>query len=176
MSLSIDWHDPFTDTTSHTYMLTRAHSTRRLQLSLALLPVGYALDFCGPLSTLSEVSDQASVKQELTPIFERFREELDFISAFGDTAVYDALEKARLVLSQYRTDLPKLRKRIIIVSDGEDTSSKIKPRDVCIALRKGKIRVDSVQVGEQHDPTLHAISVATGMHRLLAPCPSSQLT
>ncbi|KAJ7230547.1 hypothetical protein GGX14DRAFT_583780 [Mycena pura] len=110
-------------------------------------------------------SDTAVVAQELTPLFERFRRELERVHAVGDTAVYDALDKARLMLSQYRPDLPNLRKRIIIVSDGEDTSSESQPFDVCLALRRCKIIVDSVQVGAWHDSILHAISVATGGYR-----------
>jgi hypothetical protein len=89
--------------------------------------------------------------------------------ASGDTAVYDALDKARRMLAQCRPDLPNLRKRIIIVSDGEDTSSRNDPRNVCVALRRDKIIVDSVQVGEHHDTTLHAISVVTGTHHPLGP-------
>ncbi|KAF7342761.1 putative bifunctional E2/E3 enzyme [Mycena sanguinolenta] len=68
-------------------------------------------------------SDKASEDQELTPIFENFRQQLDRKEAGGDTSIYDALDSARRMLTQFRPDLPKLKKRIIIVSDGEDTSS-----------------------------------------------------
>jgi len=108
------------------------------------------------------VSNNASVKQELTPVFESFRRQLDKVSAGGDTAVYDALDSARRMLVNYRSDLPKLRKRIIIVTDGSDTSSEALPRVVCHALQKNSIIVDSVQVGEVPDSTLHSISIATG--------------
>jgi hypothetical protein len=66
------------------------------------------------------------------------------------------------MLAEFRPADLKLRKRIIIVSDGEDTSSKTSALDVCRSLQKGRIIVDSVQVGTQSDPILHAISVATG--------------
>jgi len=111
---------------------------------------------------LLTVSDKASVKQELTPTFESFREQLDTVSAKGDTVVYDALDTARKMLMDYRSDLPQLRKRIIIVSDGEDTGSEASARDVCRALQTKNIIVDSVQVGNVPDNKLHAISVATG--------------
>ncbi|KAJ7581814.1 hypothetical protein C8J56DRAFT_1029289 [Mycena floridula] len=110
-------------------------------------------------------SDSAATKQQLTPIFENFRQELDNVSAQGDTAVYDALEKAGDMLVNFRPDMPDLRKRIIIVTDGDDTSSVGDPKDVCKVLVKHNIIVDSVQVGEDHDPTLHAISVVTGGYR-----------
>jgi hypothetical protein len=66
------------------------------------------------------------------------------------------------MLVNYRTDLPKLRKRIVIVTDGEDTSSEASAMDVCHALQKSNIIVDSIQVGERSYKTLHGISVATG--------------
>lgn len=112
------------------------------------------------------VSDKASVKQELTPIFESFRQQLDKVSAGGDTVVYDALDTARRMLVNYRSDLPKLRKRIIIVTDGADTSSEASAKDVCHALQRDRIIVDSVQVGDRPDNKLHAISVATGAYLL----------
>jgi hypothetical protein len=62
----------------------------------------------------------------------------------------------------YRSDLPQLRKRIIIVTDGEDTGSEASATDVCLALQRNGIIVDSVQVGLKSDNKLHAISVATG--------------
>ena len=118
-----------------------------------------------PSHTLLTVSDKASVKQELTPIFESFRQQLDRVFAGGNTAVYDALDAARRMLMSYRSDLPLLRKRIIIVTDGSDTGSEASARDVCHSLQKNSIVVDSVQVGNRSDNTLHAISVATGARR-----------
>jgi len=76
--------------------------------------------------------------------------------------VYDALDVARRMLLNYRSDLPQLRKRIIIVTDGGDTGSEASAKDVCLALQRSSIIVDSVQVGLQSDKKLHAISVATG--------------
>ena len=108
------------------------------------------------------VSDKASVKQELTPIFESFRQKLEEVFAEGNTVVYDALDAARRMLMNYRNDLPQLRKRIIIVTDGGDTGSEASAKDVCFALQRSSIIVDSVQVGLQSDNKLHAISVATG--------------
>ena len=115
------------------------------------------------------VSDKASVKQELTPIFECFRQQLEKVSAKGNTVVYDALDVARRMLMDFRSDLPQLRKRIIIVTDSGDTGSEASAKDVCLALQRSGITVDSVQVGLQSDDKLHAISVATG-----ARCSQSQ--
>ncbi|KAJ6451921.1 hypothetical protein C8R45DRAFT_1041477 [Mycena sanguinolenta] len=110
-------------------------------------------------------SDRASEDQELTPIFENFRQQLDRKEAGGDTSIYDALDSARRMLINYRPDLPKLKKRIIIVSDGEDTSSTTSAQEVCLSLQRAHIVVDSVQVGPRSDPVLHSMSVATGGYR-----------
>lgn len=118
-------------------------------------------------------SDKASVKQELTPIFESFRQQLQKVFAEGNTVVYDALDAARRMLMNYRSDLPQLRKRIIIVTDGEDTGSEASAKDVCLALQRSGIIVDSVQIGLQPENKLHAISVATGGYRF---CPQTSLS
>jgi Mg-chelatase subunit ChlD len=116
------------------------------------------------------VSDKARIRQELTPVFENFRQQLDGVSAGGNTAVYDALDTARAMLVNYRSDLPKLRKRIVIVTDGADTSSENRPREVCFAIQRNGIVVDSVQVGDLSDQRLHAISVATGINDSFCLC------
>lgn len=95
-------------------------------------------------------------------MFENFRKSLEEVDANGDTAVYDSLAVAKGILVDYRPDLPNLRKRIIIVSDGDDTCSKSPAYEVCADLQAKKIIVDSVQVGTKHSGMLHAISVATG--------------
>ncbi|KAK7050214.1 putative bifunctional E2/E3 enzyme [Favolaschia claudopus] len=110
-------------------------------------------------------SSLAWLKQRPTPGIENIRQALERTQAHGDTAVYDALDLARRTLNEYRPDLTNIRKRIIIVSDGEDTSSDTTARDVTLSLQRAKIIVDSVQVGTSTDPVLHAISVATGGYR-----------
>ncbi|KAG6883816.1 hypothetical protein C0992_007713 [Termitomyces sp. T32_za158] len=107
-------------------------------------------------------ADKALVKQELTPVFENFRVELDKVEARGDTAMYEALELARRCLINFRCDLPGLRRRIVVISDGEDTSVGIDPMQVGRALQKDSIVVDSVQVGSFFSNSLWAFSAATG--------------
>ena len=86
------------------------------------------------------------------------------VSAEGDTVVYDALDTARKMLMHPWSDLPQLRKRIIIVSDGADMGSEASARDVCHALQMNNI-VDSVQVGNVPDNKLHAISGVPSFRR-----------
>ncbi|KAG6844814.1 hypothetical protein H0H87_003481 [Tephrocybe sp. NHM501043] len=112
-----------------------------------------------------DVADKALLKQELTPIFENFRLELDKVRATGDTAMIDALDLARSCLVNFRRDLPNLRRRIIIVSDGEDTCSDSLLTEVGSALQRDQIVVDSVQVGRELSDDLHTVSAATGGYR-----------
>ncbi|KAG6918190.1 hypothetical protein DXG01_015978 [Tephrocybe rancida] len=107
----------------------------------------------------------ALLKQELTPIFENFRLELDKVTANGDTSMYDALDLARSCLINFRRDLPNLRRRIIIVSDGKDTSSESLLSEVGSALQRDRVIVDSVQVGQTLSDELHRVSAATGGYR-----------
>ncbi|KAF9060422.1 hypothetical protein BDP27DRAFT_1370544 [Rhodocollybia butyracea] len=128
---------------------------------------------CSFDTTVPLVLGHCQVAQPLTHLFEKFREQLGRVTATGDTAVYDALDVARLQLVQYRTDLPHLRRRIIIVSDGKDTSSKQSVLEVLAGLQRDSIIVDSVQVGPTVDPALHGISVVTGGYRF---CPRTSLS
>ncbi|KAG7445538.1 uncharacterized protein BT62DRAFT_1076633 [Guyanagaster necrorhizus] len=111
------------------------------------------------------VSDTVGIKQELTPIFENFRRQLEDVDAKGDTYLYDAIDTARSTLVDYRKDFPSLRKRIIVLSDGDDNKSVSTARDVAIALQKDQVVVDSIQVGICSNTTLHAISVTTNGYR-----------
>ncbi|GLB39236.1 hypothetical protein LshimejAT787_0603980 [Lyophyllum shimeji] len=110
-------------------------------------------------------SDQARITQQLTAVFENFRLQLDAVEARGDTAMYDALDLARSCLVAYGRDLSHLRRRIVVVSDGEDTSSKCGIDEVGFALQRDNIIVDSIQVGQTHSRVLHAFSAATGGYR-----------
>ncbi|KAK0243779.1 hypothetical protein EDD85DRAFT_173202 [Armillaria nabsnona] len=144
--------------------LTRLHVLKEL--------VNHLLNRAGSFDTsvslvlgLITFSDTVCIKQELTPIFENFRRQLEDVDAKGDTCLYDALNAARSTLVNYRKDLPNLRKRIIVVSDGDDNKSVSSARDVAIALQKDQVTVDSVQVGTYSNVTLHKISVATNGYR-----------
>ncbi|KAG6898757.1 hypothetical protein C0993_004501, partial [Termitomyces sp. T159_Od127] len=105
------------------------------------------------------------MRQELTPVFENFRAALDKVEARGDTAMYEALEMAHNCLVDFRRDLPGLRRRIVIVSDGETTSIGGDLMQIGCALQKDRIVVDSVQVGKSFSNSLWAFSAATGGYR-----------
>jgi hypothetical protein len=49
--------------------------------------------------TSFSVSNKASADQELTPIFENFRKQLDRKEAGGDIPIYEALDSASIINS-----------------------------------------------------------------------------
>ena len=56
----------------------------------------------------------------------------------GDTALWDALALANDQLSDYARQFPNAKKRIICISDGEDTKSKQRSCDVSKNLAVGR--------------------------------------
>ena len=80
-------------------------------------------------------STQARVHQSITDVIEDFRNSVRYSTCHGDTALWDALALARENLSGYAEKFPEVRKRIICLSDGEDTKSLYSAQEVCLALR-----------------------------------------
>ncbi|PVF92994.1 hypothetical protein CPB86DRAFT_142196 [Serendipita vermifera] len=159
------WHSPYArKVIEESWNLSRLHLLK--ELFTIFLNRASSFDSSVSLALgLVTFSWKAQEEQQITPVFETFRRQLDNVSASGNTALYDALDTARSMLCKYWPDTPNLRKRIIVVSDGLDTCSKSSAHDVCHAIQKSGILVDSVQVGKVSDRTLHAISVATGGYR-----------
>lgn len=68
-------------------------------------------------------------------MIEDFRNSVRYTNCHGDTALWDALELARENLLAYAEKFPEAKKRIICLSDGEDTKSLHSKEEVCHALR-----------------------------------------
>uniref|UniRef100_A0A6B2KXV2 UBC core domain-containing protein n=1 Tax=Arcella intermedia TaxID=1963864 RepID=A0A6B2KXV2_9EUKA len=99
----------------------------------------------------------------ITPLFEVFRDHIDSVSASGDTALYDAIEKAADALEQYKTKKKGFRARIFCLSDGADTCSKIPPWKLAQKLQQKEIVLDVIMIGEgTNNQTLKGIAKATG--------------
>ena len=80
-------------------------------------------------------STQARVHQRITDVIEDFRNSVRYITCDGDTALWDALALARENLSTYAEKFPEVKKRIICLSDGQDTKSLYFAEEVRLALR-----------------------------------------
>ncbi|KAK6537179.1 hypothetical protein TWF694_011376 [Orbilia ellipsospora] len=88
------------------------------------------------------------VEQELTYVMEDFRGKVMQMKPSGDTALWDALNKAVEELKVHAKKFPKARKRIICLSDGADTNSKTSAVSVQLAARENAIIIDSFCVGD----------------------------
>ena len=72
----------------------------------------------------------ASISQGITHAIENFRHKVNKMTAQGDTALWDALALANDQLAEHGRKFPNAKKRIICLSDGNDTKSTQRCGDV----------------------------------------------
>lgn len=113
---------------------------------------------------LVSFANTAKVDQSITHVIEDFRASLNSIKAGGDTAIWDALMLAQDQLVHYATKYPTAKKRIICLTDGEDTKSLQKPYDVYWQLKQQGILVDSICIGSEDSLDLRTISYLLGSY------------
>ncbi|GIZ49598.1 hypothetical protein CKM354_001262800 [Cercospora kikuchii] len=86
--------------------------------------------------------------------------------ADGDTALWDAVALCHDQLNQYAEKYPQAKKRIVVISDGGDTKSVFNnPAALTFNLRKDKVVVDSVSLGNADSVDLRTLSQLTGGYR-----------
>jgi hypothetical protein len=113
---------------------------------------------------LISISTQAQEVQAISHDINNFRNSVENLKHSGDTALWDGLLLAKNRIGEYATKFPNAKKRIICLSDGKDTTSSIRPAEVYSQLRKEKIMVDSIYIGEGENPELKAISYLLGSY------------
>ena len=107
------------------------------------------------------------VAMNISHVLENFRRTTQDMSAEGDTALWDALALAKDQLVEYSKKYPEAKKRIICISDGEDTKSATnKPDDICWRLRVADIAVDTISLGDEDNADLRTISHLLGCYSL----------
>lgn len=107
---------------------------------------------------------------EFTPLFDTFKEAIDNISPAGDTQLIGAIELARKKLESYCVERgfsdAECRKRILVLSDGEDNKSQgVDALALSKALIANKVVVDAVFVGDREQAQQYGarkIALATG--------------
>lgn len=109
----------------------------------------------------------AKVSQALTHVVENFRHRVNSMEANGDTAIWDALALANDQITEYAQRFPKAMKRIICLSDGNDTKSLRRPRDICWTLMQNKVVVDSFCLGDEDNEDLRTISYLSGGYKFV---------
>lgn len=116
---------------------------------------------------LIRFSNTATVAQDVTHAIENFRSSVRQMQAGGDTSIWDALALANDRLSVYAQKYPEARKRIVCLSDGEDTSSKSWSWEVCNNLVRNGVVVDSFCIGEEDNLDLQTVSYLTGGYKFV---------
>ena len=70
-------------------------------------------------------------------MIEDFRSAVHGVTVSGFTSLWDALALAEENLTNYGKQFPGSTKRIICLSDGEDTKSTYSAQEVCLQLQVG---------------------------------------
>ncbi|KAK6502352.1 hypothetical protein TWF506_002933 [Arthrobotrys conoides] len=105
------------------------------------------------------------VAQTPTYVMEDFRSKILRMEPSGNTMLWDALDKAIDELESHGKDFPKARKRIICLSDGEDTGSKTQLMILQDRARKKRIVIDSFCIGKANHENLMRLSQNTGGYK-----------
>jgi uncharacterized protein YegL len=106
----------------------------------------------------------AKVAQSITHVIENFRASVGNMDAEGDTALFDGLKLAQDQIMEHAEKYPQAQRRIICLSDGNDTKSVTGAADLCYKLREDKIAVDSICIGHDDNKDLKAISIMLGSY------------
>ncbi|KAI4716715.1 hypothetical protein E4T48_07108 [Aureobasidium sp. EXF-10727] len=106
----------------------------------------------------------AKVSQSLTHVIENFRRSVESMHANGDTALWDGLKLAQTQIMKHAEKYPQAQRRIICLSDGNDTKSVTGVAELCYKLREDKIAVDSVCIGKDDNVDLKALSIMLGSY------------
>lgn len=116
---------------------------------------------------LINFSSSATVSRALTDVVEDFRTTVQQLQARGDTAMYDALALARHQIDQYAGKFPNAKKRILCITDGEDTKSTSKVEHVANDIVKSGIVVDSFCLGDEDHDSVLAVSYLSGGYKFV---------
>lgn len=99
-----------------------------------------------------------------THVIENFRRSVENMDSNGDTALWDAIKLAQTQIMKDAEKYPQAQRRIICLSDGNDTKSVAGVADLCFKLREDKILVDSLLIGQDDNKDLKALSNMLGSY------------
>ena len=111
-------------------------------------------------------NNSAKVAQRLSPVIENFRTTVQELHHRGDTALWDALALAQDQIQEYAAAYPNAKKRILCISDGVDTSSKINTgSNLWQRFVADAIVIDSFCLGSDDNCDLRAVSHLTNGYK-----------
>ena len=111
---------------------------------------------------LIKFNTDATVERALTDVVEDFRATVNGLNPKKDTAIWDGLKLATDQIVTYAARYPNAKKRILCITDGEDTKSSADVVSVADGLFRNDIVVDCMALGEEDHAKLLAVSHLTG--------------
>ncbi|KAF8464899.1 hypothetical protein BDZ91DRAFT_729114 [Kalaharituber pfeilii] len=123
-----------------------------------------AYDFPNHIGLIT-FATRASVKQPITGVVEDLRNSLNTLQSGGDTALWDSFKLAFDIIETYSAQYPTAKKRVVCLSDGQDTSSKSEAWMSCQQFQDNNIVVDSIMIGKEDNEKLRAVSYGTGGYK-----------
>ena len=164
-AMGVDWNwqvgMPLGAKTDKADELSRLSEVKEVFKNLVSRISAYRLPTHLGLVTFSTRED-ISVEQELTPVLYDFQHQLDNTTPSGSTAIFDALMEANDMLTNFEWEFPRAKRRIVILTDGEDNQSKCKPEEVCRELYNNDIVLDAIIIGSHATKDLFKIVKHTG--------------
>jgi hypothetical protein len=142
--------------------LTRLQAVQQLFHAYTNRTEGYALPNRLGLITFGE---STKVACELTGLYSKFKATVDKCKANGDTPLYDAVLMAIEKLATFTSSnesYASCRMRVLVLTDGEDSSS-TSSLELCMTeVVKAGIVVDSICIGSSEGRGMKQISAASG--------------
>ncbi|OXV08627.1 hypothetical protein Egran_03610 [Elaphomyces granulatus] len=145
--------------------LTKLSEMKQIFSNVINRMLGYQLirNFVGVV-TFSN-ANRIRTKHELSRVNKQeFHDMVGDLHTEGQTAIWDALMKAKDMLVAFKNEHPETKLRIIALTDGEDNQSNHQPADVCQSLYDSDIVLDSIVIGSdtRYTKDLFKMSKHTG--------------
>ncbi|KAH8076720.1 hypothetical protein JL721_744 [Aureococcus anophagefferens] len=142
---------------------SQSRMTVTKQLFGAFLDRTQAHDLPHELALVS-FDSAVTVRCELTHLYEKFRDTVNALRTDGDTACYDAIAQAVAMIVARRAAMtgPAPAARIVVFTDGLDTSSKASVAEVAKALSDTNVVLDVLTIATTRSRDLLSLAKLTG--------------
>jgi uncharacterized protein YegL len=141
--------------------LSRISEVKEVFQQLVARIAAYNLPTHLGLVTFSSQSD-VRIQQPLTPVLYDFKDRVMDACAGGSTALWDAIVKAKDMLVAFKSRHPTAKRRIIVLTDGENNDSRYGAPFACMELYNHHIVLDAIVIGTYSTADLFRMAKHTG--------------
>lgn len=101
---------------------------------------------------------------DFTEIWDQFKRYIDKVNPYGETPLYDTMKVAVEKLKEFGKVYPNCLKRMICLTDGEDTVSVTTAVEIARLIQQNQIVLDTFMIGENnnHYESLKLITLSVG--------------